>query len=151
MSENGNIEYYGMIQANHGHDYLFVFTLDELRAFAGNRFEEIQGFLPASEKEDGEMYDICFPIGGSNSSATAFYYLRNEDEAVAFLKRDCFGPDVEDPMLVDLAEYMHDIDLDWGCGKALCEKHGIDPQKYHQEDDRKDEVCALLGISVNDM
>jgi len=96
-------EVYGVEQSNHGHLYRWIFTKEG--------WEE----LSKDERpfdEDGTLWiDIGCPIGGSNSSATFIKKLYTLDEVKAFLLGS-WKTDLDDPMLVDIAEGIYTIDTD---------------------------------------
>ena len=150
MDNNTNTIYIGAIQASHGHDYLFLFTMEEVK----KKFEENEielDYIPKSENENGACYDILWPMGGSNSSATTLYYLEGKKAAKDFLTRGCWGPDSEDPMLIDLAEYVWSIETDEGHAKEILDEYGINPEDYTQYDERVKELEEKYGLTTDDL
>lgn len=115
--------YYGVSQSFHGHEYRWIFTKEEIE-------RNIGAF------EDNDYRDIGYPIGGSNSSATYFLPLENDEQILAFMTGEAEGPDLEDPMLVDIAEYIMTVDTDCGsCTQEFFEKFGLKREDLEQFDD----------------
>ena len=120
------MKHYGISQYCHGHEYRWIFTEDAIRD-AGFQVVNILDL-------DGE--DIHWPIGGSNSSATWMQELKDDDEVKAFLTGEADGPDLEDPMLVDIAEYLLTVDTDYGsCTQDYLDKFGLKAEDLTQYDD----------------
>ena len=87
------MKYYGVTQSEYGHEYRWIYDEETLK----EKFGEI--WTDSCE-------DVGWPIGGSNSSATSIVLLENGEDAREFLTSPGKGPDLEDPTLVDIAEYM---------------------------------------------
>ena len=116
---------FGVSQYCHGHEYRWIFDEKTLK-------EELKtdDVLSCS----GE--DIGFPIGGSNSSATWITELEGLSGAKTFLTAAGDGPDSEDPMLVDIAEYLLTVDTgDGSCTKEYLDKLGLKAEDLTQYDD----------------
>ena len=125
---------YGVSQSFHGHEYKYLFDAETLK-------KEL-GYVP----EDGACEDIRFPIGGSNSSATFFEELKNDDEIKGFLTT-CGEPDYEDPQLVDIAEYLMTISTEEpSCTAKYLDKFGLKAQDLEQYDD-----CYKRGEKIEKM
>ena len=84
---------FGVSQYHCGHEYRWIFDEREVEAQLG--------YIP----NDGDCEDILWPMGGSNSSATFFALLPDVKAAEAFLTTPD-EPDLEDPELVDIGEYL---------------------------------------------
>lgn len=127
------MEYVGLTQSYYGHEYRFIFPKEE------------------AIKEGctvGEWDDISFPMGGSNASSTFTEELRDEDSIREFLTREAYGPDLEDPLLIDIAEYRMSIGLDNGCAGEFLEKFGLTARELEQDDDmlrRKDRCQNMMA------
>ncbi len=121
------MNYYGFIQSCHGADHLYVYTEAQIKE-AFLRCGIDLDVLPKDIRNTTEL-DGFPSMGGSNSSPSIIYYLPSEEKAIEFVKQEAFGPDFEDPTLVDIAEYYWDIHTDEGCAKELLAKAGLDKQK----------------------
>ena len=124
--------YYGVEQSHCGHEYRFVFEKEEV--------ERIVDHIAL-----GEYTDYFWPMGGSNSSATCITELNGREEIKAFLTAPNEGPDVEDPMLVDLAEYILTIDTEEGCAQKFLDKFGLTAKELEQYDSRYDECESMIA------
>lgn len=144
--------YYGAVQAHHGHDYVFLFTEEQME----EEFRDMGGLgaLPKAGAPDGrdcDYRDIFWPMGGSNVSATFIKALEGAEAARDFLTQDAFLPDLEDPMLIDTAEYAWSIDTGSGCAKEVLDAYGLKAEDYGQSDPRADEICSRYGITRDDL
>jgi len=150
-------KYYGFLQSNHGADHVFVFTEDQLQElfdYYGGDMDE----LPTDPEETTEIDG--FPMGGSNSSASIVTLLETKEDVLSFLQEPALGPDLEDPMLVDMAEYYFGIDNgNWGCGNGLAAKMledaGFDVEKVEEKamqgvEFETDLAKSVLGIDRKD-
>lgn len=142
-------KYYGAIQGRYGHDYVFLYTEEQIK----REFEEygIDKYCDLPEENKDVCEDIHWPMGGSNSSATSIYCLNGDEEAKEFLTQNCWGPDLEDPMAVDIAEYGWSIDTDEGCAQELLDRFGLKAKDYEQCDERAAEICSVLGVGFKDL
>lgn len=95
-------EIYGVEQSNHGHCYRWIFTKESILE---------QTDLTEDEINDESCIDACWPIGGSNSSATFIQRINTEEEVKNFLLAS-YDTDYDDPMLVDIAEGIVTINTD---------------------------------------
>ncbi len=125
----------GVAQAHCGHYYRWLFTKEEVnRQFKENDID--------LELEDDIAEDILWPMGGSNSTATSFTLFESDEDIKKYLTTP--EPlDSEDPMLVEIAEYMCDPCIDGDDGDITypyMEKLGLsyeecsfreDCEKYH--------------------
>lgn len=115
---------YGVSQFCYGHEHKWIFTEEEIKRQTGRTIE------------DHDWLDIHFPIGGSNSSATSFEKLDNDEDVRGFLTAKAEGPDLEDPELVDIAEYYLTVDTDYGsCTQEYLDRLGLKKEELMQEDD----------------
>lgn len=117
---------YGVSQYNHGHEYRWIFTDEQIAQQTGEMpTEEIEG------------YDF-WPMGGSNSSSTYAVRLDTADDVKDFLL-GVAEPDSDDPMLVDVGEYYMTIETDdeyWGCVTGeWVKKLGIPASDLRVEED----------------
>lgn len=119
-------KFYFVSQSNHGHEDRWIFKADEFRKALD------EDGLAHIDLETDSGSDIGFPIGGSNSSATWWEPVETEEEAIAYLKSPASGPDLEDPELVDIAEY-------------LCTVNAYDVDSY------TDELLEKFGLNANDL
>ena len=118
-------KYYGVVQSHCGHEYRWIY--EELAVkHAVDMYENIP---------ENETLDIRWPMGGSNSSATVFYPIETDEDARSFLTAPGEGPDLEDPMLVDLAEYLVTVEADEGCTGEFLERLGLSAEALTQYDD----------------
>jgi len=134
--------FYGVIQAHCGHDYLTLYTEEQIK----KEFKEYNINAELPKGEDTFCEDIYWPMGGSNSSATWICELDGEEAAKAFLTQKCWGPDYDDPPAIALAEYIWSIDTEDGCTKEILDKFGLNARDYTQTDDRVEEICTKLGV-----
>lgn len=95
-------KFYGVTQFDYGHEYRWIFEEDVIKNNLGADFH----------LEDEMWKDVMFPMGGSQVSATSFELLETHTDAYAFLTKEGEGPDLEDPTLIDLAEYMVTVETD---------------------------------------
>lgn len=120
------MKYYGVSQSCHGHEYRYIFDEDTLS----------KHIYDGNPVPDEDCTDCLFPIGGSNSSATFIQYLPDDDSIKAFLTAPGDGPDSDDPMLVDIGEYLLTVDNDEGaCTDVFVQKFGLTYQGLEQFDD----------------
>ena len=134
--------YYGVSQYSHGAEHVWVFDKPSLiREMPKNLFEGVR-----KETDLGGIYceDILWPIGGSNSSATFIEKLDGLEAAREFLVNRCDGPDLEDPMLVDLAEYYRAVEVDEGSiTQKILDHYGLKAEDLTQTDDRIEKLLEL--------
>lgn len=111
------MSYYGVTQMLHGADHRWIFDEQTLS-------EKVYHGGPVPE----EGYEAFFPYGGSNCSESHIVKLDSEEDIKNFLTARGDGPDVEDPMLVDLAEYYLRNEIGEGsCTETFLKKFGLDP------------------------
>ena len=120
---------YGVSQLNHGHEYRWIFQKNILSQHIYNG-----GTVP-----DEDCIDCGFPIGGGNSSATWLKKLADENAAREFLLAPCEGPDVEDPLLIDIGEYILSVDDEYDSCTSSVITYPV-PDQY---DRRRDAVVAM--------
>lgn len=109
------MSYYLVFQTHYGADYKWIFDEETIskEVYGG-------GLVP------NEDYASYWPIGGSNCSDSRIIKANNEDEIRQFLMAPPYGPDSEDPMLIDLSEYYSTLDCDYGsCTEEFLDKFGI--------------------------
>lgn len=129
--------YYGVSQSVHGHEYRWIYDEDTLK-------DKMYDGKPVPADD---CIDCRFPIGGSNSSATFIKRLANEDEIKAFLTAPAEGPDLQDPMLVDIGEYMMSIAENHdSCTDVFMKKFGLSYTALEKTDD-----CYGREQKVRDM
>lgn len=116
-------KYYGVSQFHCGHEYRWIYTKESIESEIGE--------IPAEES-----VDILWPMGGSNSSATFFTEIKDEEDAIGFLRSEADGPDLEDPELVDIAEYLLTVETgDGSCTEDILDKYKISKSDLTQYDD----------------
>lgn len=115
----------GLTQYYHGAEYRFLICETELKDALG-----MERFI-AIDTDNGDYVDIGFPIGGSNSSATQITPLKDDSSIFQFLASPGDGPDLEDPMLVDIMEYHCEIATDIGLAEEWLKIHHIDIDSLH--------------------
>lgn len=116
-------KYYGVSQSHCGHEYRWIYTKESVE-------------LEIGEIPTEESVDILWPMGGSNSSATFFTKIEDEEAAIKFLKSKADGPDLEDPELVDIAEYLLTVEIgDGSCTEDILNKYKISKSDLTQYDD----------------
>lgn len=116
-------KYYGVSQSTYGHEYRFIFTKEAIESAIGS-FPE------------NESTDCFFPFGGSNCSATTFEPIENDKDAKTFLLRPAKGPDMEDPTLIDIAEYLLTIYTDSDSNtQEFLDRLRLDAKDLEQYDD----------------
>lgn len=126
-------KYYCCTQSNHGHDYRYVFTESQIR----------EGFGYVPKKFDYE--DILWPIGGSNSSATLVNKIVDTVEDVfAWLWSPCDGPDADDPMMIDYAEYYMSVATDEGVAGKILKRYNLNPEDMEQDAPDFEEVKTMF-------
>ena len=122
-----NNNYYGVTQSSYGHEYRWIFRGDVLAEALGLNSEE--------EIMDRSGNDLFFPMGGSNVSCTWIERLESDKAAVEYLLAEGY-PDSEDPMLVDIAEYLVTVSNDSNsCTQEIIEKFALDKKDLSQMDD----------------
>lgn len=135
------INYFALSQSHHGHEYVWIFTKEELM----NRMENYMPHKIAEIEElkvsDTIYLDILFPIGGSNVSATSFLNLGEGKEGIEaakeYLLKPADGPDMADPNLVSLAEYLRTVDTEEGsCTKEILDAFDLKAEDLTQVDSR---------------
>ena len=112
------MRYFGVSQMCHGHEYRWIYDSKTL----------VKELELLSEDEILNMSDseLFFPIGGSNCSVTWIEELKTDEEAKNFLTAGGDGPDSDEPMLVDIAEYLLTISADDGsCTQKFLKKFGL--------------------------
>ena len=116
---------FGVTQLDHGHEYRWLFTEEQLFEQTGEHFS---GY---------DSIDF-FPIGGSNATVGFIQELNSDQEILEFLTAGGY-PDSEDPMLVDCGEYyltIEDDDIYWGsCTGEYLKKLGLSANELNQDDD----------------
>ena len=135
---------YFVSQSSHGHEYVWIFDEEGLRE--SGSYETIIDWL---DKDGSAVVDILWPMGGSNSSATYIVRVDSEEDAKNHLLAKADGPDSEDPMLVELAEYLRTVDTDYGVTKRILDKYGLKAEDLTQYDNRYDELIGL-GVKPED-
>ena len=129
---------FSISQSHYGHEYVYIFTESQIR-------EAQPSILPDSFADDYyDFVDIFWPMGGSNSSATCITFLGRGDaginEAYNFLTAEADGPDLEDPELVDLAEYARDVATDEGIAKEILTAFDLKAEELTKIDNRYTEL-----------
>lgn len=127
---------YGVSQFHHGHEYRWIFSEDVLQ-------EWLSPHWTFDNPEELSYLELHFPFGGSNCSATWIEGLENEAAVQEFLTRIPDGPDSDDPMLVDLAEYL--LTIDTGFGSCTAEHLTKPLEEYTQYDKRYDLAAQMLN------
>ena len=121
------MKYYGVRQTSHGADHVFVFSEEDIKreieaGYLGR--EDFEKYFPDNPEEGTEV--AFFPWGGSNVSDGFVELLEDEEAAYNYLtQRDAMGPDLEDPCLVDMAEYYWKVEVHEGCAGEILAKRGI--------------------------
>lgn len=118
-------KWYGVEQSSHGHVYRMIFAEDEIRRDA----------YDGEPVPDDDCIDDGWPLYGSNSSATWITLLHTIEEIRDFLDGEP-GCEFEDPMLVDIAEFLYSVDAELGATRYWLDKFGInDAGIFSKEDD----------------
>lgn len=118
--------YYGVKQSVHGHEYRWIFEKSVLD-------ENMYGDVSAP---DHDVTDCGFPIAGSNSSATTIQRLNTDNAIKDFLTAPATGPDMDDPMLVDIGEYCVSVANNHGsCTDLFMQKFGLSYEDLERNDD----------------
>lgn len=148
--------YYGITQSHCGHEYRWIFTKEKVMLQLGEEFfqELIEDYGPiGGDIRNTWDIDVEFPIGGSNSSATYFQLLNNDEEAKYFLCKPALGPDVEDPTLVDIAEYLLTVDTNYdSCTQEFIDKFGLnlsDLEQYDDEDHHREKAEQMIATLLS--
>jgi len=137
---------YAVSQSSHGHEYVWIFDKEGLSKNCSD-FERLKDTLDDWEEV---CEDICWPMGGSNSSSTCIEKLTNLEAAKIFLTRTCNGPDLSDPTLIDIAEYTRTVDVEEGSiTKMILDHYGLVAEALEQIDPRYDELLDA-GYSPED-
>ena len=133
---------YGVSQYYHGSEKVWIFDEKGLL----QRFSpEMIDIIKEEIKKSGTFCeDIHWPIGGSNSSATFIERLDSMEDARKFLVERCDGPDLEDPMLIDLAEYYRSVEVDEGSiTQDILDYFNLKAEDLERTDDRIEELLSL--------
>ena len=120
------VNYYSVTEYSNGAEHRWIFDESTLskKMYNGGPVPESDGL------------DIGFPIGGSNSSTTWIEKCTSEVDIKDFLTMPADGPDNDDPMLVDIAEYYLHIDNDFGsCTDKFVKKFNLEYKDLNQSDD----------------
>ena len=141
------MNYYAVTQFLHGAEKKWIYEEDVISQ------KMYDGKTPPEE----DCADLLWPIGGSNSSATFIKKMESEQAIYDFLTAPGEGPDLEDPELVDLAEYYCCVDDCYGdndCTDKFMEKFGLKYEDLYTYDDRVEEakkmIAALKEIGYTD-
>ena len=119
--------YYGVSQLNHGHEYRWIY---EESVLSKNIYDN-------NSVPNEDNLDCSFPIGGSNSSSTWIKKLNDLSEIKDFLTAPAEGPDSEDPMLIDIAEYLLTISTeDNSCTEQFLKQLNLTTDNLEQTDDK---------------
>lgn len=110
---------------NYNHEHRWIFNKKELKEKLNIKEKEI--------KENLFSFDDYFILNGS---PCVIKEAKNIDEIISFLKEDNKGPDLEDPTIVDIAEYYLTIDTDTGQAARLLNNLKLDPNLLTQYDKR---------------
>lgn len=130
---------YGVTQYDYGHEYRFLFREEDVR----------QNMFDGKEIEDGISMDCGWPIGGSNASATWASKLADDEDIKAFLIAEAYGPDLEDPMLIDIGEYLLSVSGDYdSCTDEYVKKLGLSYDSLVQTDDQYHRRAAVTIIAA---
>ena len=154
---NDNTNYYIAIQSCHGADHVFLFTEEEINE-EFERYNINKSFIP--QNDENAVNDILWPMGGSNSSATSIVKVEGgspftANAIVSVFENSCIGPDLEDPTLIDMAEYNYTLNTTEGCMADFLKENHLDKEKIEKnamanfENDTK-MVMETLGISLKD-
>ena len=146
------MKYYGIRQMCHGADHIFVFSEDEIEHEIETGYlerEDFEKYFPDNPEEETEIEG--FPWGGSNVSAGVVVLLENEGTAYNYLiGQDASGPDLEDPCLVDMAEYYWKIEVHDGCAGDIlrarqCSIEKIEENAMSSHDQTMYDIEETLG------
>lgn len=132
------MRYFGVSQMCHGHEYRWIFDGETLvKELKLNNEDEI---------EDCDGNELLFPIGGSNSSCTWISELKTDKETKGFIISEGDGPDSDDPILVDIAEYLLTISTDDGsCTQMFLDKFELEARTdWDYNAGTKDKVRQLI-------
>ena len=141
-------KFYGVIQGHCGHDYLYLFTEQQIKKeFHKNNLPK--EFLPVSNNETVHL-NLGWPNNGRYSSDTELVFLEGENKALEFLQQDAYGPRTKNPTLIDIAEYVWCIDTTIGCAAKILKKNELDPEDYTQYDERFDEILDRYNLQPLD-
>ena len=136
---------YYVSQSHCGHEYIWIFDEEGLKTC--DEFELIKNEI---DKDGNAWLDILWPMGGSNSSATYIKRLSSEEDAKNCILSEADGPDSDDPMLIDIAEYLRTVETDCGSvTQRILDKYGLKAKDLTQTDPRYDELIGL-GIKPED-
>ena len=129
---------YGISQSHYGHEYAWIVDKDELATMG-----QMETFMRQIRE-----YGCGIIEGGGNWSNTYIYPLNSLEEAKSFLTTPGEA-DSEDPMLIEIAEYIYTIDETEGITKGICEQLRINASDYECGDPRYDELIKL-GVKPED-
>ncbi len=135
----------GVAQAHCGHFYKWLFTKNAI----ADQFDENDIEL---EIEDGLVEDILWPMGGSNSSATSFTLFESDEDVKKYLTTPELI-DYEDPMLIDIGEYMCDPGVSGYDGDITfpyMEKLGLsyDDCCFREDCDRYYTLVGIMALAL---
>jgi hypothetical protein len=131
------MKYYGVSQSFHGHEYRYIFDEDTLS----------ENIYDGNPVPDEDCTDCHFPIGGSNSSATWIKYLPDDASIKAFLTAPGDGPDLEDPTLVDIGEYLLTVSgEDGACTDSFIQAFGLSYAQLEQSDDSQNHKSRVKNM-----
>lgn len=130
---------YGVLQSHYGQDVRYLFTEEQI--IAESQRTGINDLLERAKAGESVSY---WPIGGSNSGDAVFTPLDSDEVILAYLKEN-LGVDLEDPMLVDLAEYCNYVDTDEGCAQEYLDKFGLSASELKVGDSKYDEAVRMIA------
>ncbi len=134
-NRGSSMNYYAVTQLNHGAEHKWIFDERTIIDSLGQNFDDF-------------YIDCPWPTGGSSSSATRICKMNSDEEICNFLTAPGEGPGLEDPMLVDLAEYYCSVDVadtwcqDKSCTGEFVQKFGLVCEDTH--DERYDEAKKMI-------
>lgn len=119
------MRYYGVEQSCHGHVYRWIFDEETVS----------REMLSGGNVPSNICLDMCWPIGGSNSSSTWVMLLDGDNEIGGFLSGTP-GCEYEDPTLCDIAEFYKTVDTGRGsCTSYWLQKFGLTEKECETDDD----------------
>ena len=137
---------YAVCQANHGHDYMWIFDEETLR----KEVEERIGSFPDEDEE--QWIDMFWPIGGSNTSPTMFRKLNNLKEVYDCLVHECPGREWEDPLVGDIMDYLRTVDTDDGSiTQELLDMMGLRAADLTMTDEERVNELKSLGYTEEEL
>lgn len=148
-------KYYGVRQMSYGADHVFVYNESQIRDAVREYGQCTAENLTAGNLPEIPEEEVCisetWPISGSNNACSVMVLLPREEDVVNYLKGPAFGPDSDDPLLIDMSGYYYAIETDEGCAGEILDRYGLDKCKIEAEaeEDFRKKYDAVIEFGID--